>query len=44
MIRRALVAQDCGGAAALSPGEMVCMLGLVESGAAELENLLNTRQ
>jgi len=42
MVRRALVDQDCAGGAILSTDEMVCMLGLIESGADELQReLLN---
>jgi len=40
LVRRALVDQDCEPGANLSPYEMVCMLGLVETGANELGTLL----
>ena len=43
-LERALVDQDSEPGASLSPDEMVCMLGLVESGAEELRVLLDRGQ
>jgi len=41
IVRRALEDRDCQEGVGLSPDELACMLGLIESGAVELRDMLD---